>query len=84
MDRLPYEPKSIWRAEQAGGMAHFGWGTEAYLLATVGDLIQVNTNVTAAHGSKRKPKRIKPIERPDIVTAAKPETLDAVPWGFFR
>lgn len=41
-----------------------GWGGDRHLLATVIDAIQVNTWITKAASTKRKPRKPKPIKRP--------------------
>lgn len=45
-------------------MEYFGWGVTEYLIAQETDYIQQNTNVTAAHGSGKQPRKIKPVPRP--------------------
>lgn len=83
LDRLPYEPKSAFRAESLGGMAHFGWGEMLHTLTTVAELIQQNTAVTNAAGSGRKPKKTLPMYRPAIQREQQPQSLTDVDWSFF-
>ena len=57
------------RAKSLGSLEHFGWGVTEYLIAQESDLVQVNTHVTAAHGSGKAPKKIKPVRRPNTKTS---------------
>lgn len=68
VERLMDEPWSRHRAKLIGGdhwREHLGWGPAEYLTATLVDAVQVNTAVTAVHGSKQRPKVPEPYPRPD-------------------
>lgn len=84
LGRLNYEPKSMYRAKILGGPEHFGWGTTEYYLATLGDLLQVNTSVTASAGSKKRPRKIDPLYRPKVAREERAATLKDVNWSFFQ
>lgn len=91
MDRLAYEPRSLWRAKQLAQnppndsdidnpvAQWFGWGKTESLLADIFDGLALNTDVTAKYGSKKRPKLSNPYPRPGAVVA--PDTLDqAIAW----
>lgn len=82
LGRLAHEPRSMHRAMRLGGPEHYGWRAADHYLPTLGDLIQANTSVTAAHGGKRKPRKVKPLPRPEI-KRQQATTLDQVNWSFF-
>lgn len=64
--RLPFEPRSLWRAEHLGGMDHFDHSKDSELFMTIIDAIQTNTAITAHFGAKGKPKLPEPFPRPKI------------------
>jgi len=66
IQRLPYEPKSLWRAMQLGGPEHLGWSAETYKLADLIDAVQINTVITANVGSKKAPEMPEPVYRPSV------------------
>lgn len=86
VERLSDEPWSRYRARLLGGenwRQHLGWGPSEYLTAHLFDAVQVNTAVTAAHGSKKRPKIPEPYPRPETVSvdslsAASLDDLDLV------
>lgn len=73
ISRLPYEPDSLWRAHQLGGLEHKGWTPDTYRLAEIIDQVAVNTVAVGNMGSKKKPKLPEPSYRPRIVERDQPE-----------
>lgn len=72
------------RAKRLGGPEHYGWGRGDEYLPVIGDLIQQNTSVTAAHGSKRRPRKVTPLPRPERTRTNIAKSLDDVDWDFFK
>lgn len=69
MERLQDEPWSRYRAKLLGGdrwREHLGWSPDTYTAVLVVDALQVNTTVTAYHGSGKKPKLPGPMPRPTV------------------
>lgn len=66
INRLPFEPWSLWRAEQLGGPEHLGWTADTYQQASMTDAINVNTVVTGNVGSRKPPKMPEPVYRPKV------------------
>lgn len=87
LNRLPHEVNSVWRANQLGGLEHFGWDITAYRLADLIDAVQLNTVVSGNVGSTKAPESPEPFYRPGIeakerrepATPAAP-TLAEFPW----
>lgn len=69
INRLVYEPWSVWRANQLGGPEHLGWTPDTYRLAEQIDATNVNTVITGNVGSKRPPKMPDPAYRPKVKEA---------------
>lgn len=68
VERLLDEPWSRYRAQLLGGddwRSHLGWGPAEYLHAALIDAVQVNTAVTAAHGSGKRPRVPTAYPRPE-------------------
>lgn len=63
IERLPYEPRSMYRARSLGDDAWFGWTTEAALLAEMVDM-QAFAAAAAAVNKKARHKRI--VARPEV------------------
>lgn len=79
LDRLVYEPMSVWRAKQMGGpelkdyIKFIGWDAKAYILADIADAIQMDMNVTLAANSKdHKLPELQPYPRPSDKKVEKP------------
>lgn len=66
LNRLVYEPWSVWRANQLGGPEHLGWTPDTYRQAELIDAMNVNTVITSNVGSKRPPKMPDPAFRPKL------------------
>lgn len=62
--RLPFEPMSLYRANQLGGVEHLGWSTDSYLAAEQIDAIMASNALIANQGSKKRPKFPDPVWRP--------------------
>lgn len=73
LERLNYEPNSLWRANQLGGPEWFGWGTAERMMA---DLID-RASMSAKAGGKIKPSEVYP--RPD--PASKTRVVSTKNWG---
>ena len=63
IERLPYEPRSMYRARSLGDDDWFGWTTEAALLAEMVDM-QAFAAAAAAVNKKARHKRI--VSRPEV------------------
>ena len=63
IERLPYEPRSMYRARSLGDDTWFGWTTEAALLAEMVDM-QAFAAAAAAVNKKARHKRI--VARPEV------------------
>lgn len=75
VERLIDEPWSRWRAKRLGGdhwREHLGWTPDTYLHALLFDAIQVNSAITSAAGTGKRPKAPPPTSRP----TARPEPVD--------
>lgn len=68
INRLPFEPWSVWRANKLGGPEHLGWTADTYLAADQIDAIRVQTVVAGNVGSRRRPKMPDPVYRPKVKT----------------
>lgn len=81
VQRLPYEPRSLWRAQELGGEKWFGWDLPTSLLADLIDAVKFQTSATAVN----KKARLKdPVERPDPKKKPvedKPSTVADMRWG---
>lgn len=64
LQRLAFEPRSLWRAKQLGSLEHVGWSEDTYMLANLIDALQVNTVVSANLGGSKAPEMPDPIRRP--------------------
>jgi len=77
IERLLDEPWSRYRARLLGGdkwREHLGWTPDTYTAVLLVDALQVNTSVTAYHGSGKKPKLPQPVPRP-LLQDVDPEQL---------
>ena len=63
IERLPHEPRSMYRARARGDDAGFGWTTEAALRAEMVDM-QAFAAAAAAVNKKARHKRI--VSRPEV------------------
>lgn len=78
IERLGFEPKSIWRAKAFGGselkdyQKYFGWDSNSYVLADLIDAVNINTLTLVASNSDGKAPDFEPYPRPG--SADKPET----------
>lgn len=68
INRLPFEPWSVWRANKLGGPEHLGWTPDTYLAADQIDAIRVQTVVAGNVGSRRTPRMPDPWPRPKVKT----------------
>ncbi|WP_346843733.1 hypothetical protein [uncultured Rothia sp.] len=59
VERLRYDPWSVWRAEQLGGEEHIGWSVDSYLLAAAVDGIHSQLKSKKLSSSER-------VERPKV------------------
>lgn len=66
VNRLPFEPNSLWRANQLGGPEHMGWSVDTYKMADLIDAVQINTVVSANVGSRKQPTMPDPVYRPQM------------------
>ena len=83
IDRLPKEPRSTYRAESLlHNWEHAGRTRDTTLLEHLSDQIQGFANMVAVKGTKKKPRKITPVERPDTKHA--PESLGDVDDSIFR
>lgn len=67
VERLTDEPWSRWRAKALHPekwREHLGWGTAEHQSAALLDALNLNTAVTHAHGSGKRPKQPAPTYRP--------------------
>lgn len=86
IERLARDPRSEYRANQLddckpGGFLY--WDRTCEMLADLHDQIQAVGNLLAVHGSKKRPRKIKPYPRP--VRRRSPATnLDSVDYTFFK
>lgn len=64
INRLCFEPWSLWRAEQLGGPEHLGWTPDTYQQAMLIDATNINTAVAGNVGSRKPPKMPDPTYRP--------------------
>lgn len=84
LDRLAYEPKSIWRAKQLGGpeledyTPYIGWDLTHSMLADLNDQVQFLINMTQAINSENhQMAEIDPYPRPNLKKIKKPsQSLD--------
>lgn len=60
---------------------HAGRTRDTTLLENLSDQVQAFANMVAVKGSKKKPKKITPVERPDSKKA--PKSLDDIDDSFF-
>lgn len=79
LDRLTYEPRSIWRAKQLGGSEledyapYIGWELTHTMMADLSDQIQLLTNVyRAVNSENRKVAELEPYPRPSTKKIEKP------------
>lgn len=85
LDRLSYEPKSLWRAKAFGGSeldkysAYLGWDPTTYVIADLIDAVNINTlTVIAANSDGKSQPDFEPYPRPGVGKETKPtETLDS-------
>jgi len=81
IQRLIYEPKSVWRAKQLGGpelkdhIRYFGWDANSDILADVFDAINGNTRTIMSIVSQDQSKvpDIDPYPRPGVEEVKAPE-----------
>lgn len=84
LDRLLYEPKSIWRAKQLGGSElenyapYIGWDTTHAMIADLSDQIQMLTNYyQAVNSENHQVAQLEPYPRPNLKKLKKPsQSLD--------
>lgn len=84
LDRLTYEPRSIWRAKQLGGpelqdyAPYIGWDQTHAMMADLSDQIQLLTNAyQAVNSENHKMAELDPYPRPQTKKIKKPsESLD--------
>lgn len=60
LERIPYEERSLWRAENLGGDDHFGWGLDRMILATIANAANTQVKGKKLRASER-------IEAPRVV-----------------
>lgn len=83
IDRLPKDPRSTYRAESLlQNWEHAGRTRDTTLLENLSDQLQALANLVAVKGSKKKPRKITPVERPDTKHA--PASLGDVDDSIFR
>ena len=81
IQRLMYEPKSVWRAKQLGGpelkdhIRYFGWDANSDILADVFDAINGNTRTIMSIVSQDQSKvpDLEPYPRPGLEEVKAPE-----------
>ena len=81
LDRLCYEPRSVWRAKQLGGpeledyAPYIGWDSTHSMLADLSDQIQFLTNAyQAVNTESHKMMDLDPYPRPNLKKIKKPST----------
>lgn len=95
IDRLAFEPRSIWRARQIESvpaksastdtaLPFFAWDETSNALALIADELQALRNQVAAMGSGKRPRKITPYPRPTKRKKHTPKSLDQVNWDFFN
>lgn len=82
MQRLPYEPRSMWRAKELGGEKWFGWDLPTSMQADLIDAVKFQTSATAVN---KRAKLKHPVERPDPKkhkqVEDKPASVADMRWG---
>lgn len=78
INRLSFEPWSMWRAEQLGGPEHLGWTPDTYKQADLLDGIMINTAVSGNVGSRKPPKMPDPTYRPKVKEQPKVEKVESL------
>lgn len=83
IQRLVYEPKSVWRAKQLGGpelkdhINYYGWDANSAILADLYDALNVNTRTMIAQNTPAEKQgsipEITPYPRPGVEEVKKPE-----------
>ena len=68
LNRLPFEPWSMFRAEQLGGVEHLGWSPDTYLAADQVDSTNISIAAIRHMGARGKMKLPEPVYRPKIKT----------------
>lgn len=79
LDRLCYEPRSVWRAKQLGGSElkdyapYIGWDQTHTMLADLSDQVQYLTKLyLGANSESRKVEEVDPYPRPNLKKIEKP------------
>lgn len=80
--RLPYEPRSLWRARELGDEKWLGWDLHTALSADLIDALNFQTSATAVN----KKARLKhPVERPEPKKTTpkehRPKSVADMRWG---
>lgn len=79
LDRLPFEPMSMWRAKQLGSLEHMGWTPDTYRLADLTDSVNVLVTMVANFGSKNPADAPEPVYRPGLDEELKTHKEPATP-----
>lgn len=76
LERIAYEPFSLYRAQRLGGDYWFGWTTENDVLASIVEELRGNTlTVASVGGGKGIPRKIEVYQDRPQVKAKRPRTL---------
>lgn len=66
LNRLPFEPWSMYRANELGGPEHLGWTPDTYKLAEQVDSTNLSVSAIRHMGAKGKMKIPEPTYRPKV------------------
>lgn len=87
VERLRFEPMSIYRARLLGGEKHWdehiGWGQTEELLAAICDGINQLILVTDAARTNRRPRKATPLQRP-VVADQRIESQSVADFPIFQ
>lgn len=82
VDRLPRDSDSRYRAERLlHNVEHMARTRDTTLLENLSDQMQALHNMVAVKGSKKRPRKITPVERPESKHA--PASLDDIDDSIF-
>lgn len=83
IERLPHEPRSLWRARQLGGEEFFGWSGDSTRLADLIDLTEFTARASAVN--KAKPAQIaprpQPKQEPEVRETTKVANVADLDWS---
>ena len=65
LERLSYEPMSLYRAEQLGGPEWYGYGLAAEAILGVADEVHLNTKAAAQRKARLRESEMRPRPHPE-------------------